>query len=686
MNFTFPDRKPSFGIRHHSRAKEDSVWKALKTTSPFTNFSSNSKDQLPLYKDKPINKKQQISERRKKMFFKAFILGIAFYCCYYIGWYLKTQVYNDSLDFELSWSEKQDLVKEAFRDSWKHYEQDAWGKDVYKPLSKTGKNMGQYPLGWIIVDSLDTMLIMGLDEEFKTAEAWVANELSYDFDYEVNVFETTIRMLGGLLSAHYLSGNDMFLDKAVDLGNRILGAFDSPSGIPYASVNLKTGKGVKNHVDNGASSTAEVSTLQLEFKYLSKLTGESLCWEKVENIMKILDKNHPKDGLVPIYVHPETGKYQGNLIRLGSRGDSYYEYLLKQYLQTENQEPIYNMMYQESNRGIKQHLLRKSKPNGLTFIGELERGIGGPLSNKMDHLVCFIGGSFALGATNGEDLLTARKSGSWDHLKEEDIMIAKEITHSCWKTYEGTATGLSPEIVVFNTNEDAKEDFYIKPLDRHNLQRPETVESLFILYRITKDPIYREWGWKIFESFVKHTKTPDGSYTSLDDVTTIPSKQRDNMESFWLAETLKYLYLLFDDSEDEKLPLNKVVFNTEAHPFPRFDPNPLFKTGWSREQVSEQNDKIVNQDKIDESVGEKIKQDLEQQKLAKQEQEQVAAPKLENAPAAAEPAKPAIEQLKDIEKSDEQQAAEVGESDIKERLAKGENVNQIIEELIEKEA
>lgn len=686
MNFTFPDRKPSFGIRHHSRAKEDSVWKALKTTSPFTNFSSNSKDQLPLYKDKPINKKQQISERRKKMFFKAFILGIAFYCCYYIGWYLKTQVYNDSLDFELSWSEKQDLVKEAFRDSWKHYEQDAWGKDVYKPLSKTGKNMGQYPLGWIIVDSLDTMLIMGLDEEFKTAEAWVANELSYDFDYEVNVFETTIRMLGGLLSAHYLSGNDMFLDKAVDLGNRILGAFDSPSGIPYASVNLKTGKGVKNHVDNGASSTAEVSTLQLEFKYLSKLTGESLYWEKVENIMKILDKNHPKDGLVPIYVHPETGKYQGNLIRLGSRGDSYYEYLLKQYLQTENQEPIYNMMYQESNRGIKQHLLRKSKPNGLTFIGELERGIGGPLSNKMDHLVCFIGGSFALGATNGEDLLTARKSGSWDHLKEEDMMIAKEITHSCWKTYEGTATGLSPEIVVFNTNEDAKEAFYIKPLDRHNLQRPETVESLFILYRITKDPIYREWGWKIFESFVKHTKTPDGSYTSLDDVTTIPSKQRDNMESFWLAETLKYLYLLFDDSEDEKLPLNKVVFNTEAHPFPRFDPNPLFKTGWSREQVSEQNDKIVNQDKIDESVGEKIKQDLEQQKLAKQEQEQVAAPKLENAPAAAEPAKPAIEQLKDIEKSDEQQAAEVGESDIKERLAKGENVNQIIEELIEKEA
>lgn len=691
MSFKFPNTKPSFGIRHH-RAKEDSAWKALKNTSPFSASSSSSlgKDQLPLYKDKPINKQKQLSERRKKMFFKAFVLGIAFYCCYYIGWFLKNQVYNDEYSSDsLSWAEKQDQVRDAFRESWKHYEHDAWGKDVYKPLSKTGKNMGPYPLGWMIVDSLDTMLIMGLDEEFKTAEAWVANELSYDFDYEVNVFETTIRMLGGLLSAHYLSGNDMFLEKATDLGNRILGAFDSPTGIPYASVNLKTGKGVKNHVDNGASSTAEVSTLQLEFKYLSKLTGESLYWEKVEHIMKVLDDNHPQDGLVPIYVHPETGKYQGNLIRLGSRGDSYYEYLLKQYLQTEEQEPIYNLMYQESNRGIKQHLLRKSKPNGLTYIGELERGIGGPLSNKMDHLVCFIGGSFALGATGGETLLNARKSGSWDHLKEEDMMIAKEITHTCWKTYEGTATGLSPEIVVFNDKEDSTQDFYIKALDRHNLQRPETVESLFILYRITKDPIYREWGWKIFESFIKHTKTADGSFTSLSDVTTIPSKQRDNMESFWLAETLKYLYLLFDDSEEELLPLNKVVFNTEAHPLPRFDPNPHFKTGWGRgdskvnqqEQEDQVKQQIIQEDKIDDSIGSKIKQDLEKQKAANEQQQQ---PKLENAPAAAEPAKPAIEQLKDIKESDgENNVVDEQKSKIKEKLAKGENVNEIIEELID---
>ncbi|CCH44409.1 mannosyl-oligosaccharide alpha-1,2-mannosidase [Wickerhamomyces ciferrii] len=688
MSFKLPDTKPSFGIKQQ-RAKEDSVWKALRNnnTSPFTASIPNfrSKDpQLPLYKDKPLNNQTSSWERRKIMFFKAFILGLAFYTCYYIGGLLQGVEFgnnNNSLD-NLTWKEKQDQVRQVFKETWKHYETDAWGKDEYHPLSHKGKNMGPGPLGWIIVDSLDTMHLMGLEEEFKTAEAWVANELNYDMNYEVNVFETTIRMLGGLLSAHYLSKNDMFLEKAVDLGNRIIGAFDSPSGIPYASVNLHTKKGVKNHVDNGASSTAEVATLQLEFKYLSKLTGESLYWEKVEKIMEVLDKNQPKDGLVPIYVHPDTGKYQGKYIRLGSRADSYYEYLIKQYLQTDEQEPIYNTLFHESNYGIKKHLLRHSKPSNLVFFGELERGFNGGFSNKMDHLVCFIGGSFALGATGGEDILTARKSGSWTPLKEEDFTLGKEITHTCWKTYEGTATGLSSEIVVFNDDEDSTKDFYIKPLDRHNLQRPETVESLFILYRITKDPIYREWGWKIFQSFVKHTKTADGAFTSLSDVTTVPPKLRDNMESFWIAETLKYLYLLFDD--ENLIPLTENVFNTEGHPFPRFDPNPLFKTGWSRDGSHKNTNQQQQGKPKDQIHQEEIVIDDKKGNSKHHEQQ---PPKLNNAPVAAEPAKPALEQLKDLnQEPNQQQESDDEKAKIKAKLAKGENVNEIIEELIDQQA
>jgi endoplasmic reticulum Man9GlcNAc2 1,2-alpha-mannosidase len=180
-------------------------------------------------------------------------------------------------------------------------------------------------MGWIIVDALDTMMLMNLTNEVARARKWIVESLNWDQDKEVSLFETTIRTLGGLLSAHYLSGNDdVYLEKAVDLADRLLAGFESPTGIPYASVNLKKQLGIKSHADGGASTTAEVSTLQLEFKYLAKLTGETLYWEKVEKVMKALERNKAQDGLVPIFVSPETGLYTTQQIRLGSRGDSYY--------------------------------------------------------------------------------------------------------------------------------------------------------------------------------------------------------------------------------------------------------------------------------------------------------------------------------------------------------------------------
>lgn len=544
------------------------------------------------------------------MLFKGFIASLILYFVYnYASNGLLDKLFSSSsnnVTANTDWHKVQQEVRDVFLESWDSYETYAWGKDVYHPISQSGENMGPKPLGWMIVDSLDTLLIMDCKEQFEKAKKWVKEDLDYHFDYNVNVFETTIRMLGGLLSAHHLSEEDLFLDKANDLANALLGGFESKSGIPYSSVNLLSGAGVKNHVDNGASSTAEVATLQLEFKYLAKLTGEVNFWEKAEKIMKILDDNKPKDGLVPIYVHPDTGNFQGNLIRLGSRGDSYYEYLLKQYLQTSNEEPIYWDLYRESVDGVKKHLVRQSYPSRLTFIGELENGINGALSPKMDHLVCFYGGLLAVGATNGLTYEEAKKSPNWDDDKESDFILGQELTHTCYKMYHDVPTGLSPEIVVFNEDTSKDYDFYIKKLDRHNLQRPETVESLFYLYRLTGDVKYRQWGLEIFESFVKYTKVVDDngktSYTSLDDVSRIPPKVRDNMESFWFAETLKYLYLLFDD--ENKLPLDKYVFNTEAHPFPRFELGPLFKTGWKRDYKDERN-QVHHKPAVQKSDGDK---------------------------------------------------------------------------------
>ncbi|VVT45027.1 uncharacterized protein SAPINGB_P000613 [Magnusiomyces paraingens] len=582
-------------------------------------WPSKSKE-LPLYKDKPYSAEYSSSPkvvRRRKLI----ALIIAFFCFfYYVFLFGRAQNPNNtrgskkdedngffssffSVKPSISWEKRRDEVRDAFKISWAGYEKYAWGKDIYKPVSRTGMNMGPKPLGWIIVDSLDTLKIMGLDDELERARSWVKNELNYDMDYNVNTFETTIRMLGGLLSAHYLTEDDIYLDKATDLANRLMGAFDSPTGIPYASVNLHSHAGIKSHTDMGASSTAEVATLQLEFKYLSKLTGETLYWEKVENIMAVLDKNKPKGGLVPIYVNPDTGKYQGQLIRLGSRGDSYYEYLIKQYLQTDSKEQIYKEMYDEAVEGIKKYMVAQSVPNKLTYIGELPDGIGGNLSPKMDHLVCFVGGMLGIGATGGHNIDTARRM-KWTTNQENDFRLAMELTRTCYELYNKSPTGLAPEIVYFNDAADSTKDFTVKRLDGHNLQRPETVESLFILWRLTKNPIYRQWGWEIFESFKEFALIPnsDAGFTSLNHVNKESPTFRDNMESFWLSETLKYLYLLFDDEHEEDLALDKIVFNTEAHPFPIFSMGSIFQTGWTRDGTISEPDIKPEGEKVETKV------------------------------------------------------------------------------------
>ncbi|OJD30144.1 mannosyl-oligosaccharide-alpha-mannosidase [Diplodia corticola] len=518
------------------------------------------------------------------------------------------------------WEGRRAEVKEAFVTSWEAYSKYAWGYDRFHPVSKKGSQMSSKGLGWIIVDSLDTLMLMNLSSQLSDARLWVSRNLDYDQDQDVNTFETTIRMLGGLLSAHYLakelrlpgasSRRDyIYLSKAVDLADRLLGAYDSPSGIPYASIDLRTGRGIRSHADGGASSTAEATTLQLEMKYLSNITGNDVYWRKAEHVMKVIDDNAAEAGLVPIFVDPHSGRFTTREIRLGSRGDSYYEYLIKQYLQTSHQEPIYAHLWAEALAGIQQHLVIPTAHARLTFVAELPHGIGAPLSPKMDHLVCFLPGAIALGATGAiaEQYAAARHElmpGGWTREdKDGQMALARELMKTCWAMHGVTATGLAPEIVWFDADEAVlsrrekgsvpgplaessddralwEKDCTVKPLDAHNLQRPETVESLFVMWRVTRDPVYREWGWEIFKAFREHTLVAGGEgYSSVGDVNAVPPPMRDNMESFWLAETLKYLYLLF--SPDDFLPLEKVVFNTEAHVFPRMELG-KFSTGWER--------------------------------------------------------------------------------------------------------
>ncbi|KAI4304477.1 hypothetical protein MLD38_039980 [Melastoma candidum] len=501
---------------------------------------------------------------------------------------------NDPNNYQLRWVSRQQKVKDAFVHAWSGYKKYAMGYDELMPLSKHGVD-GLGGLGATVVDSLDTAIIMGLDDIVSEAGSWVETQLSDRINQkgQVNLFETTIRVLGGLLSAYHLTGGDggmrlskkgpqpvIYLNTAKNLADRLLSAFAaSPTVIPYSDVTLRDSSG--HPAPDGLSSTSEVSTLQLEFNYLSMVSGDpkySVEAMKVLEHMKGLSK---VEGLVPIYISPQTGEFHGENIRLGSRGDSYYEYLLKVWLQQGTSENVTYLheMYIEAMKGVRNLLVRKSVPNGLVFVGELPYGAKGSFSPKMDHLVCFLPGTLALGATKGLTKERALKGNLLTFEDFENLKLAEDLAHTCFEMYSVTSTGLAPEIAYFHTEDYSEEglgggnksseyqnDIIIKHADRHNLLRPETVESLFVLYRITENEKYRDWGWQIFEAFERYTKVDSGGYTSLDDVTSLPPRTRDKMETFFLGETLKYLYLLFSDSDF--IPLDKFVFNTEAHPIP----------------------------------------------------------------------------------------------------------------------
>ncbi|XP_026167573.1 mannosidase, alpha, class 1B, member 1b isoform X2 [Mastacembelus armatus] len=452
-----------------------------------------------------------------------------------------------SKESEASWLEE---VREAFRHAWKGYKDFAWGHDELRPMSKSYSEW--FGLGLTLIDALDTMWIMELKEEFKEAKAWVAAELTFNKNVDVNLFESTIRILGGLLSTYHLTGDTLFLDKAKDIGFRLMPAFKTPSKIPYSDVNI--GKGTAHPPRWTSDSTvAEVTSIQLEFRELSRLTQEPQYEAVVTDVMKQIHKLEGKlDGLVPMFINTNNGQFthQG-IYTLGARADSYYEYLLKQWIQGGKKENQLLEDYLQAIEGVKKNLLQKSSPNGLTFVGEVSHG---QFSPKMDHLVCFLPGTLALGAHNG--------------LPADHMDLAKELMETCYQMYVQMETGLSPEIVHFNMYQGSTRDIDVKLADRHNLLRPETVESLFYLYRFTKDHKYRNWGWEILQNFNKYTKVSSGGYTSINNVRDpdYPSP-RDKMESFFLGETLKYLYLLFSDNSN-LISLDKYVFNTEAHPLP----------------------------------------------------------------------------------------------------------------------
>ncbi|XP_076128015.1 mannosyl-oligosaccharide 1,2-alpha-mannosidase IA-like [Alosa pseudoharengus] len=446
--------------------------------------------------------------------------------------------------------QKRAKIKEMMQFAWENYKSYAWGSNELRPLSKQGHSSNLFGSlkGATIVDALDTLYIMEMDDEFEAAAEWVENNLDFNMNTEISVFEVNIRFVGGLLSAYYLSGKEVFRQKAVELGEKLLPAFKTPTGIPWALLNMKSGIG-RNWpwASGGSSILAEYGTLHLEFMHLSKLSGNPVFAEKVMNIRKVLKRLDKPSGLYPNYLNPNSGNWGQHHVSVGGLGDSFYEYLLKAWIMSDKSDEEGRKLYYEALQAIEKNLIRKSS-GGLTYIAEWK---GGLLEHKMGHLTCFAGGMIALGADGAPDQQTGH------HME-----LAAEITRTCHESYARTNLKLGPEAFRFDGGVEA---IATRQNEKYFILRPEVIETYMYMWRFTHDPKYRQWGWEAVQALEQHCRV-EGGYSGVRDVYASNPNHDDVQQSFYLAETLKYLYLLF--SEDDHLPFEHWVFNTEAHPLP----------------------------------------------------------------------------------------------------------------------
>jgi ER degradation enhancer, mannosidase alpha-like 2 len=413
-----------------------------------------------------------------------------------------------------------DEVRKEFLHSWNAYKKYAWGHDMLRPLSKKPVDWYKTTLLMTPLDALDTMILMGLKDEADSTREYIATHLSFDQDIYVKNFEITIRLLGGLLSNYQLTGDKRLLNLADDLGTRLMPVFKSPTGIPYVDVNLRTGD-----VRNVRTNPAEVGTLLIEFGTLSKLTGKPEYYAAAKNAAMQIFNRRSSIGLVGTWIDATTGKWLNPDSHISACIDSYYEYLLKCSILFN--DPDLKAAWETSKTSIMKYLADDAS-SGL-WIGHADMNTGKRTHTWFGLLDAFFPAVLAL-------------SG--------DVNTAAKLEESCYKMWN--RYGIECEVFDY-----AKMD----TVDPRYSLNPEIVESAYYLYHYTGDARYLKMGDTFFRSLKQYCRVDEG-YAGLRNVAT--KQKSDLMESYFLAETWKYLYLLF--APPETLEFEKVVFNTEAHP------------------------------------------------------------------------------------------------------------------------
>lgn len=377
---------------------------------------------------------------------------------------------------------------------------------------------------------------------------------------DVSVFETNIRVVGGLLSAYDLSGDEALLRIAEAVASRLEPAFKTPTGVPLSFVNLESGGAHTLPWTHGGSILADFGTMHLEWATLSNRTGDPKWGAMTQGVFDVIRRHSSGKqgrgsgtpaGLYPVLMSAETGEFTGELSSFGALGDSFYEYLIKCWrsLGVLEDRDEWRRAFDDAIAAMHRHMLVDWSADDTTgqvmsYVAPLH---GGTRQATMEHLTCFVPGMLVLGA---DDTTPERERVYLD--------IAARVARTCVEMYRRQPTGLSPDSVRFNPGGG------MSAIDAKSIQRPETVESLFYLFRRTGDETYRTWAWEIFESMEKHYVTASGGWQGVRDVRQVPTQGDDKQQSFLLAETMKYLYLIFSDGDE--MHLDRWVFNTEAHP------------------------------------------------------------------------------------------------------------------------
>uniref|UniRef100_A0A8C9S7D2 alpha-1,2-Mannosidase n=1 Tax=Scleropages formosus TaxID=113540 RepID=A0A8C9S7D2_SCLFO len=458
-------------------------------------------------------------------------------------------------------AEMRGMARDMFYFGYENYMKYAFPEDELNPIDCQGRGpdvlnpsninindvLGNYSL--TLIDTLDTLLVLGNVSEFHRAVKLVIDTVSFDKDSTVQVFEANIRILGSLISAHILLtdskqpfGNvgledydNELLHLAHDLAVRLLPAFENTgTGIPYPRVNLKSG--VPPDTIN-ETCTAGAGSLLVEFGILSRLIGDSTFeWVARRAVKALWNLRSNETGLLGNVVNIQTGQWVGKQSGLGAGMDSFYEYLLKSYILFGEKEDY--KMFKAAYESIHNHLRRGREAcnegegdpplyvNVNMFNGQI-------MNTWIDSLQAFFPG---LQVLNGD---------------VENAICLHAFYYAIWKRF-----GALPE--RYNWQLQAP-DVLFYPL------RPELVESTYLLYQATKNPFYLHVGMDILQSIEKYTKVRCG-YATLHHV--VDKSKEDRMESFFLSETCKYLYLLFDEDNPLHKSESKYIFTTEGHVVP----------------------------------------------------------------------------------------------------------------------